>query len=238
MYPAAQKRFCFIFATVALESFITFAISPGSDFIKIIFAVSRATSVPAPMAIPTSALTKAGASFIPSPNEHTITLEKSKAFKEINLRVSYKKDFDKPFQGWGPYINFDIPIFDSNYAQVSRTKFLLKQAQNDLADKKIKVKEELSEYYSNFVALKKEIVLYENSILPSYKKSVEFTQKYADIMQLSMVSAIEAKIKYLEAESGLIDRRFSVQKSYTMVEKALGTDLKFFPKFLADILAT
>ena len=53
--------------TVALESLIALKISAGSDFIRTTFAVSIATSVPAPIAIPISAWAKAGASLTPSP---------------------------------------------------------------------------------------------------------------------------------------------------------------------------
>ena len=51
----AQKRFCFIFVIVALLSLITRKTSEGSDFIRTTLLVSIATSVPAPIAIPTSA---------------------------------------------------------------------------------------------------------------------------------------------------------------------------------------
>ena len=60
LYIEAQKRFCFIFLTVALESLIARKISAGSDFINTIFAVSIATSVPAPIAMPISAVASAG----------------------------------------------------------------------------------------------------------------------------------------------------------------------------------
>ena len=51
----------------ALLRLIAVTTSNKSFFISTTSALSIATSVPAPMAIPTSALASAGASFMPSP---------------------------------------------------------------------------------------------------------------------------------------------------------------------------
>ena len=61
LYPAAHQRFWTIFEYVIFESFIIFETSKGLLFTSIISALSIATSVPAPIAIPTSAVTRAGA---------------------------------------------------------------------------------------------------------------------------------------------------------------------------------
>ena len=58
---------------VARESSIEVATSAGSDFIKTMSADSIATSVPAPIAIPTFARASAGASLMPSPTMTTFS---------------------------------------------------------------------------------------------------------------------------------------------------------------------
>src|SRR5437773_8412682 len=60
------RRFCFILLTVALLRSIALGTSVMSSLIRTIPPVSLATSVPLPIAIPTSAAANAGASFIPS----------------------------------------------------------------------------------------------------------------------------------------------------------------------------
>ena len=67
LYPNAQNKFSLIFLIVALLNLIAVTTSFKSLFIRTISADSMATSVPEPMAIPTSACTRAGASLIPSP---------------------------------------------------------------------------------------------------------------------------------------------------------------------------
>ena len=72
LYIKAQKRFCLIFLMVALLSLMAVTIPLRSPLIRVISAASIATSVPVPMAKPTSAVTSAGASLIPSPTIPTI----------------------------------------------------------------------------------------------------------------------------------------------------------------------
>ena len=67
LYINAQKRFSFMFLTVALLSLMAAGTSVSSLFMRTTSAASMAISVPAPMAIPIFALVSAGASFIPSP---------------------------------------------------------------------------------------------------------------------------------------------------------------------------
>ena len=57
---------------VARESSIAVATSTGSECMSTTSADEMATSVPAPMAMPTSARASAGASLIPSPTMATV----------------------------------------------------------------------------------------------------------------------------------------------------------------------
>src|SRR5699024_7723887 len=67
LYPAAHHRFCFIFRYVARESSTIDRTDRGSSEARMTPAEPMATSVPAPMAMPTSACASAGASLTPSP---------------------------------------------------------------------------------------------------------------------------------------------------------------------------
>lgn len=67
LYINAQKRFCLIFRSVALDSSMALAAFLRSPFTITKSPVSIAISVPVPIAIPTSALAREGESFMPSP---------------------------------------------------------------------------------------------------------------------------------------------------------------------------
>jgi hypothetical protein len=68
----AKNRFCRILPMVACDSFRARTMPVRSPFNSVTPALSIATSVPVPMAMPTSAAAKAGASLTPSPAMATI----------------------------------------------------------------------------------------------------------------------------------------------------------------------
>ena len=55
LYPAAHQRFCFILRYDAFDSWITDSTERGSELARMTPAEAIATSVPAPIAMPTSA---------------------------------------------------------------------------------------------------------------------------------------------------------------------------------------
>ena len=69
LYPNAQTRFCRMFDIVRLDTSTAFTTPRRSPDIKTTSADSIATSVPVPMAMPTSAYASAGASLMPSPTK-------------------------------------------------------------------------------------------------------------------------------------------------------------------------
>lgn len=158
----------------------------------------------------------------------TIKLEKAKVFKVVDAGIGYKQDFDKPFAGWGPYLNINLPIFDDNYAQVARAEFLLKQAEQELIAEKIRILEELNKPYKSFKELEKEIVLYKNIVLPSHQKAIEYAYRYAETMQLNMVTALESKVKFYEANGQLVDKYYHALKEFAHLERALSKNIKLF----------
>ena len=71
LYTSAQNRFCLMLRSVARESWMETGTSKRSLRMSTMSALSMATSVPAPMAMPTSARASAGASLMPSPTMAT-----------------------------------------------------------------------------------------------------------------------------------------------------------------------
>ena len=73
LYMNAPNKFCLMFLMLALAKAKVSASTDKRPVSKVKSALSMATSVPSPMAIPTLALIKAGASLIPSPTMATIS---------------------------------------------------------------------------------------------------------------------------------------------------------------------
>lgn len=158
----------------------------------------------------------------------SIALEKAKVFKVVDVGIAYKQDFDRPFRGWGPYIDIQLPFFDDNYAQVARAEFLLKQAEKEFAKEKIQICKEIRTPYRIIQALKKEVNLYIHKIIPSHEHAIDYAYMYAQTMQLNMVTAIESKIKYYQAYDHLIDKQYHLMKELAQLERAIGKNLTLF----------
>jgi outer membrane protein TolC len=157
-----------------------------------------------------------------------LRLEKAKIFKEVDIGVSYKQDFDRPFAGWGPYFNLSLPIFDDNHAQIARAEFLLKQAEQELVATKIKILEEINKSFTELAALEQEIERYENMILPAHEQAIDYAYTYASSMQLSMTTALQAEIKFYEDYARLLDTYYHALKVRASLERALSQDIALF----------
>lgn len=156
----------------------------------------------------------------------TISYERSKILKVVDIGLAYKQDFDKPFRGWGPYVDIQLPIFDTNYAQIARAEFLLRQAEKELIAQKIRIHEEVKNPYTAINALIKEILWYTNSVIPSHEKAIDYAYTYANTMQLNMEKTIETKIKYFQAYTQLIDKQYHAMKELAQLERAVGKNLE------------
>lgn len=158
----------------------------------------------------------------------TITLERARIFKTVDLGVSYKQDFDKPFRGWGPYINFELPIFNTNYAEISRAQFLYDQAQKELRAIQLKTKEDLAIPYSLIQKLQQEIIRYQKYVIPADQKAIDFAYTYAQTMQLTAVTAYQSQIKLYEDELLLINHLYTLRKEFSELEKTVGEKIEHF----------
>ncbi|GEM_PF-1234970 len=158
-----------------------------------------------------------------------IRAEKAKIVKVVEAGIVYKQDFEKPFAGWGPYFNISLPIFDDNHAQIARAEFLLKQAEQKLIEEKITILTELHTSYYSLQALRQEIAQYENIVLPSQQKIVDYAYHYTESMQLNMVIALESEMKLYENTAQLLDKYYHALKELAHLERSAGRDFNLFP---------
>ncbi|MCL4361490.1 TolC family protein [Candidatus Dependentiae bacterium] len=207
-------------------------INPSSEQIKLTSKLNEINAIPEIKLLEEYALTNRPEIQIAHMKirqyKDSISLERARLFKDVNIGITYKQDFDKPFRGWGPYISFEIPFFDSNYAQVAKAEFHLRQAEKEVLEEKIKIKEEIRKPYNVINALKKEINFYESKIIPAHEKAIDYAYTYAATMQLNMVTAYETTIKFYEANAELIDKYFELRTKFAQLERAVGKNIDNF----------
>ncbi|MBY0110133.1 MAG: TolC family protein [Candidatus Babeliaceae bacterium] len=154
--------------------------------------------------------------------EDTIRFEKSRIWKDVSIGIGYKQDFDKPFRGWGPAIDFEIPLFDTNYAQIAKAEFEFERAKKKLRSRRIAIQKELRTSLVNVNKEKKEITYYKNFVIPSYEKAISYTYTYANTMQLNMLTALQSQLERYKAEQELIEKYYNLHISYNKLERAYG----------------
>jgi cobalt-zinc-cadmium efflux system outer membrane protein len=158
--------------------------------------------------------------------EDTIRYERSSVWKDVNIGIGFKQDFDRPFRGWGPAINFEIPLFDTNYAQIAKAEFEFEHAKKKLRYRKIKIQEELRTFLVRVNKEKKEIAYYNTFIIPLYEKAIDYTYTYANTMQLNMLTALESQLTLYKAEQELIEKYYNFHISFNKLERAYGKNIQ------------
>ncbi len=154
--------------------------------------------------------------------EDTVTFEKASIWKDVAIGVGYKQDFDKQFRGWGPAVDFEIPLFDTNYAQIAKAEFELERAKKKMRSKTIKVQREIRMYSIQAQQELLEIKHYSKKVIPSYEKSVDYTYTYAQTMQLTMLEALDSQLNLYRAKQELIEKYYNFHSSYNKLERAYG----------------
>ena len=112
-----------------------------------------------------------------------ISLEKGRVFDDVNLGVSYERDFEKKISGFGPAFQLSVPIFNQNEANVARACYQMKQAEKELVGTKLDIQQRLRAGYCTIDALLHQIVIYEDTILPTREKAYEWSEHYLKQMQ-------------------------------------------------------
>ncbi|MBI2775194.1 TolC family protein [Candidatus Dependentiae bacterium] len=158
--------------------------------------------------------------------EDTIRFEKASVWKDVNIGIGFKQDFDKPFRGWGPAINFEIPLFDTNYAQIAKAEFEFERAKKKLRYRKIIIQEELRKELTAVHKEKREIAYYNTFIIPSYEKAIDYTYTYANTMQLNMLTALESQLTLYKAEQELIEKYYNLHIAFNKLERAYGKNIE------------
>ncbi|HEX2977553.1 MAG TPA: TolC family protein [Candidatus Babeliales bacterium] len=158
--------------------------------------------------------------------EDTVRFEKARIWKDVNVGIGYKQDFDKPFRGWGPAINFSIPIFDTNNAQIAKAEFEFERAKKKLRSRRIRIQEELRASLVMINKEKKEISYYNAMVIPSYEKAIDYTYTYANTMQLTMITALKSQLNLYMAEQELIEKYYNLHIAYNKLERAYGKTIE------------
>jgi len=151
-----------------------------------------------------------------------LSLQKAQVMNNVSFGISYKRDFDRNTQGWGPAIGFDLPLFDQNLAQISRAKFFIHKAKKAYIAEKLRMLEEVYHSYETANALKKEITVYNETIMPASEKGIAYSNKYFNRMQLNMIVLLEAQLALYAMQEERLNRQYQLALTFAELERSIG----------------
>ncbi len=154
--------------------------------------------------------------------KHSISYEASRVFDDVQLGVSYERDWEKGVYGVGPSFGISIPLFDSNSGNIEHARYEYKQAEKMLYAQQQMIAKHIATQYASYQAYLDQIVLYEQRVIPPTLKAIEFSKEFFDRMQMSMIVFFETQIDLFQHKLRLLDLQYHAMQEYIELEFAVG----------------
>ena len=156
--------------------------------------------------------------------EHTLKFERSRVFKDIEFGLEHERGFGPP-RGTGPVFRLDVPIFDMNQAQVMRAKYFVAKAEQEYRITCFNVREEVALAYGNVNAFSKQVIVYDEVVIPAQEKARQFADQYLASGQMNMVVLLQAFVMLYKQELRALRIQFQYANFIVDLERAIACNL-------------
>ncbi len=157
--------------------------------------------------------------------DHTIRYEQSRIVDNVDIGISYNRDFDKNTAGVGPIFSLDVPLFNTNYGNIERARYEREKARYNYQNSLGLIQSKINSLVARYTTILQTIEFYPKQIFPALRKAIEYTQQQMHVMQLPTTILIDAELKYLQAGEEFIDYLEEASNIYAKLEKAVGKSL-------------
>jgi len=154
-------------------------------------------------------------------SEHELSLQKRKVFDDVRLGVSFERDFVQA-KGVGGAFGMSLPIFDQNYAQITRARFMIKKAKKTYKLEKRIMLDQIYHGHEQLEGLAQEVDVYKQSIMPASQKAIAYSEKYLKTMQQNILILLETHIANFEVQEALLNKNYAMAHAYAHLEKSIG----------------
>lgn len=155
-----------------------------------------------------------------------VSYEKSRVIDDVQIGVSYERDFEKNVSGVGPSFGINIPLFNTNYGNIERAKFEIKQAEKSLLAQQRMIFANISNQLSRYNAYLAQIEQYRKNVLPPVMQAIEFSKEFFDKMQMSMIVFLDTQIDLFQSKIKLLDLSYQASQEYIDLEFNVGAQLE------------
>ncbi|MBA3953721.1 TolC family protein [Candidatus Dependentiae bacterium] len=153
----------------------------------------------------------------------TVTYEKVRVVKDVNMGFSYAQDFTLN-TGLGPEFDTHVPLFDQNQSAIARNQFLLEKSLREYEAVQLKIKAEVYQNYQTFISIAKQLDSYQHQIIPGYKA-----------LMLSKPQDDTVAKNLQESQSKLIDLYYNAHTVFADLERAVGREIAVKPKLVQNV---
>lgn len=157
--------------------------------------------------------------------EHSISYEESRIIDNVQFGVSYERDLEKNQSGAGPLFGINIPLFNTNYGNIERAKFEVKQAEKTLIARQRLIHEHLIKQLTQYEAYLKQITHYQKNVIPPTLKAIEYSITFFDRMQMDMILFLETQINLYNYKINVVNLTYQAAIEYSNLELTLGAQL-------------
>jgi len=154
--------------------------------------------------------------------KHSISYEASRVFDDVQLGVSYERDWEKGVYGVGPSFGISIPLFNGNSGNIEHARYEYKQAEKMLYAQEQMIAKHITTRYLSYRAYLDQIALYDQLVIPPTIKAIEFSKEFFDRMQMSMIVFFETQIDLFQNKLKLLDLQYHAMQEYVELEFAVG----------------
>ena len=157
--------------------------------------------------------------------------ESQKRFEQANVfpHVAFGASFEQELSGEhlrGPALSLEIPLFDSNQAQISRAEFLKRRTQKELQSMRTGIDSEIATSYNHLQELRHSLAIYRDRTLNSIQQGLEYADYYTQQKRLTVPTLIQTRLTLYETHRKYLATIRDAWHTIAHLERATGTQLR------------
>jgi cobalt-zinc-cadmium efflux system outer membrane protein len=158
--------------------------------------------------------------------QHQQSLDRSKIINDVSFGIEYTRDI-LGVNYIGPILNFDLPIFDQQQAQIERAQRAEKKAHREVANILANVSNDIINLCKKIEISQKRINVYMHHLLPATDQALDYANTYTHTMQMNLTVFLQTKIEMLQQEFNFNKEYLELIKNCAELQKRIGGTIPY-----------
>jgi cobalt-zinc-cadmium efflux system outer membrane protein len=124
--------------------------------------------------------------------EHEVALERARIVEGVSIGPAYEGAFGR-FDGAGPTLGVELPIFDQHQAPIAKAMHRLRQAQLHLAARELQARFEVKSVLADLAFRRQQVETINAHLEPLRQRAVEYTDRPAPSARLTYLDVLHAR---------------------------------------------